>query len=93
MPRQILQSGSGTPCPRCSVSAKKFHTLDGKLTGVVRLVFQKLLKAFPRSLLFRWCKSDHQGVGPHDPLDNVVHSISSKKIETQQWNQGSSGGF
>jgi hypothetical protein len=38
MPRHILQSGSGTPCPRCSVSAKKFYTLDGKPTRVVRLV-------------------------------------------------------
>jgi hypothetical protein len=62
-----------------SVRAKKFYTLDGKPTRVVRLVCQISLKAFPRSVLFRWCKSDHQRVGPHDPLDNVVHSF--KKVE------------
>ena len=75
MPRQTLQSGSGTRCPRSSVSAKKLQTFNGKLTCVVRLL-QKLRKAFPRSLLFYRCKSDHRGVGAHDLLDTLIHTIS-----------------
>ena len=43
------------------------------------LVFQKLRKTFPRSLLFRRCKSDHQGVCAHDLLDNLIHTISPPK--------------
>jgi hypothetical protein len=35
MPKQILQLGSGTPCPRNSVSAEKLHAFDSKFTGIV----------------------------------------------------------
>jgi hypothetical protein len=80
MPLQILQSGSGTPRPRCSVSAKKLNPFYGKLTRV-RFAFQKLLKAFPRSPLFRWCESDHQGVRAHDLLNNFIHPFPPKRLQ------------